>query len=90
MSAIVSKEEAAVLLALAENEEAMEVARKAVEDVLVEWRDSRLSQIRGNGLVIAESDGTPSDVIRFGMEVAMKIGLKAIAKTAHSSQSLDT
>lgn len=58
-----------------------EVARKAVEDMLIDWRDSRLSEpLRGNGLVIHERDGTASTVIRFGMETAMRVGMKAIVE----------
>jgi hypothetical protein len=56
-----------------------EIARKAVEDVLIDWRDSRLSELgRRNGLAVYEKDGTESCIIRFGMEVAMRIGVKAI------------
>ncbi len=58
----------------------MEIARKAVEDELIEWRDLRLSTLgRGNGLVIREYDRSLSSTIRFGMERAMVVGLKAIA-----------
>ena len=58
----------------------VEAARKAIEGVLVELRDARVSLVgRGNGLCIRERDGTPSDVIRLGAEDAMRIGLKAIA-----------
>lgn len=56
-----------------------EIARKAVEDVLIEFRDNRLSlPLRRNGLVVAEKDGTPSSVIRLGMEEALRIAIKAI------------
>ena len=65
---------------LANDDAMMEIARKAVEDVLIKWRDSRLSEIRGNGLVIREKDGNPSTVIRFGPETAVRIALRAIAK----------
>ena len=58
----------------------VEFGRKAMEDELVEWRNSRRSMFnRGNGLVIREKDGKDSDVIRFGPETALKIGLKAIS-----------
>jgi hypothetical protein len=57
----------------------LEVGRKAIEDMLVEWRDARLSEFnRGNGLVIRERDGRDSDVIRFGSETALRIGIKAM------------
>ncbi len=59
----------------------LEIGRKAVEDVLVDFRDNRISVIRGNGLVIREPDGTPSSVIRLGLEDALRIALIAIAKS---------
>lgn len=56
-----------------------EVGRKAVEDLLVEFRERRISLLgRGNGLVIRESDGTESPVIRLGMEQALRIAVKAM------------
>lgn len=66
---------------LVENKEMMEIARLAIEKELLEYRDLRISQpMRGNGLVIKEKDGAPSDVIRLGPEQALKIGLNAIIK----------
>jgi hypothetical protein len=66
---------------VADDDFLLEVARQAIEDALVDWRDDRLSELgRNNGLVIKERDGTSSDVIRFGAETAMRIGLKAIAE----------
>jgi Lar family restriction alleviation protein len=65
------------------SDEALEIGRKAIEDTLIEWRDERLSEpMRGNGLVIREKDGTKSDVIRFGPETALRIGLKAMLARA--------
>lgn len=59
----------------------LEVGRKAIEDVLIEWRDSRLSELgRNNGLVVKEKDGKDSSIIRFGPEMALSIGIKAILK----------
>ena len=61
--------------------EYLEIGRKAIEDVLVEWRDRRLSECtRGNGLVIREKGGGDSSIIRFGPETALRIGLKAMLK----------
>jgi len=68
------------LIRISEDGELLEIARKAVEDTLIKFRDSRISQIRGNGLVIREKNGKESYVIRLGVEEAMRIGLKAIAK----------
>lgn len=62
------------------DDDLIEVGRKAVENALVGYRNSRLSAFaRSNGLVIREPDGTDSSVIRFGPEVALQIGLRAIA-----------
>ena len=59
--------------------ESLEIGRKAIEDMLVEWRDSRLSEFnRGNGLVIREKDGRDSSIIRFGPETALRIGILAM------------
>lgn len=67
-------------------EEWLEVGRKAIEDALVEWRDERLSELnRANGCVIRERDGTPSNVIRFGPETALRIGYKAMLAAAPAS-----
>lgn len=69
------------LIEIADNGALLEVGRKAIEDVLVSWRDGRLSEFnRGNGLVIRERDGRDSNIIRFGPEMALRIGIKAIAE----------
>lgn len=62
-----------------------EIARKAVEDQLVELRDARISMLRRNGMVICEADGTPSSVIRLGAEDVVRIGLAAIAAARSTS-----
>ena len=70
-----------MLKEIVEDEQLLEVGRKAIEDVLVGWRDNRLSEFnRGNGLVIREKDGKDSSMIRFGPELALEIGLRAILK----------
>ncbi len=75
-----TEEQIKILKQVVENRQLLEVGRKAIEDILVEWRDSRLSEFyRGNGLVIREKDGKDSSIIRFGPETALRIGLKAIA-----------
>ncbi len=75
---------------VASSPELIEVARKAIEEQLQEWRDSRLSMMmRGNGLVIKEKDGSASHIIRFGPEQAMTIGLEAIAKHIEASKYCD-
>lgn len=66
---------------IADNTQLLGIARIAIERMLVEWRDERLSELgRNNGLVIREKDGKDSHIIRFGPETAVSIGLKAIAK----------
>jgi len=68
-----------IIKKIEDSNELLELGRKAIEDVLVEWRDNRMSQFnRGNGLVIREKDGKDSHIIRFGPETALRIGLKAI------------
>lgn len=80
--ALIAADRKHLVEALSENEELLEVGRKAIEDELIKWRDERLSMFnRGNGLVVREKDGKDSSIIRFGPETALKIGLKAIAKT---------
>ena len=69
----------AQLAEIASNPRLLEIGRKAIEDELVEWRDSRLSTMRNNGLVIREKNGEESSIIRFGPENALRIGLLAIA-----------
>lgn len=65
---------------LAGNEQMLEVGRCAIEQVLVEFRNNRISLLgRGNGLVIREKDGAGSAIIRLGPEDALRIGLRAIA-----------
>lgn len=63
---------------LIDNPELLEVARRAIEDTLIEFRDSRIAVLRNNGLVCKEKDGSPSHIIRFGPETALNIGLKAV------------
>ena len=67
--------------ALEPSDELLEIGRKAIEDVLIKWRNRRLCEFtRSNGLVIREKDGGDSSIIRFGPETALRIGLKAILK----------
>lgn len=70
-----------VLRRIAADEKLMyEVGRRAVEDVLVEHRDSRISFLfRNNGLVIKNADGTDSPVIRLTTEHAVAIAMRAMA-----------
>lgn len=68
------------LIALSRNDELLEVGRRAVEDALIDMRDSRMSMMRNNGLVVKERDGSPSSIIRLGTEQAISIALAAMAE----------
>lgn len=70
------------------SDEALEIGRRAVEDELVELRDARIGQLRNNGLVIKERDGSPSDIIRLGPEDALRIGLRAMLTSAPPAPSV--
>ena len=55
------------------------IARKAIEDELIEWRDNGMFVLRNNGFTIRYKDGSPNEIIRFGPEVGVRIALKALA-----------
>lgn len=61
-------------------DEELEIARLAVEDQLIFLRGARLSVLRRNGLVVYESDGTPSAIVRLATEDAIRIGVEAIQR----------
>lgn len=58
----------------------IELGRSSIEAELLELRDSRISMLRNNGLVVKEKDGSHSSIIRLGPEDALTIGLTAIDK----------
>lgn len=63
-----------------DNELLWTVPRRAIEEALVDFRDSGISLLgRNNGLVIKYKDGSSSDIIRLGPEDAVRIGLIALA-----------
>uniref|UniRef100_A0A6M3LBJ7 Uncharacterized protein n=1 Tax=viral metagenome TaxID=1070528 RepID=A0A6M3LBJ7_9ZZZZ len=70
-----------VLRRVAETPEILEVGRKAVEDVLVDFRDSCISlPLQGNGFAIRDKEGKAVGVlIRLGTADGLRIALKAIA-----------
>ena len=70
-----------ILNKIAHDDRLLEIGRQAIEEVLVDLRDSRISVLRNNGLVVKEQDGKESHIIRLGPEDALKIGLKAMAKS---------
>ena len=60
------------------NEEALTAAHLAVEDVLIDFRDSRMGVLGyANGFVVNERDGEPSPVMRLGTRDGLRIGIKA-------------
>lgn len=69
----------------------LEVGRAAIERLLVELRDGRISMVgRGNGLVIREKTGKESHAIRLGPEDGLRIGLEAIADHIEKSEEAPT
>ena len=76
---------------IAKDPQLMELGRFTVENELVEWRDSRLSELgRNNGLTIKEYDGSPSSIIRFGFENGLRLALFAIADELEEEENNDT
>ncbi len=68
------------------SDELLEIGRKAIENVLIKWRDGRLSEFtRSNGLVIREKGGGDSSIIRFGPETALRIGMEAMGRALKRS-----
>lgn len=64
------------------DEAALEAARRAVEDCLIDFRDRRVSvPFRGNGFVVRGADGLPSDVIRLSTADGLRIGIRTYLKT---------
>lgn len=77
----VQEAKAEALSETAESPEALERARRRVEDELVEWRDSGLSVLgRNNGLTIRGRGGEDSAIIRFGFEDGFRLALIAEAE----------
>ncbi len=56
---------------------ALEVARKAVEDRLIEMRDSSMFMLSNNGFVCKSFDGTPSSIIRLSTAFGLQLGIEA-------------
>ena len=55
--------------------EALEVARKKIEDILIKYRDSRIFVIGGNGFVVREQDGSDSSIMRLPTRDGLRIGI---------------
>ena len=60
------------------DDEALTAAHKAVEDVLIDFRDNRISMLlAANGFVVRERDGSDSSIIRLGTREGLGIGIEA-------------
>jgi hypothetical protein len=71
---------AEVLREAAEDPTLIEVARKHIEDFLIENRDDRIGILgRGNGFCVAERDGSPSSIIRLGTAEGIRMALRRMA-----------
>ena len=65
------------------NENALTAAHKAVEDVLVDFRDNGIGVLGpANGFVIKYRDGQLSDVMRLGTRDGLRIGIEAYLRAA--------
>lgn len=71
------------------DQRALAIARRSVEDLLVEFRDRRCSTISGNGLVILEADGTPSSTVRLSTRDGLQIGITAYLAATQSTNPKD-
>lgn len=69
------------------DERALSVARRVVEDVLVEFRDHGISTDSGNGLVIRSADGTSSSIQRLSTEDGLQIGISAYFAALHAIET---
>lgn len=68
---------------------ALEIARREVEDVLVDFRDNGRFMIGGNGFVIRNQDGSPSEIMRLSTAFGLRTGIKAyLAALANPQQCL--
>jgi hypothetical protein len=59
-------------------DEELEIARKAIEDELIERRSRRISVLRNNGLVCKESNGASSSIIRLSSVDALRLAVEVI------------
>jgi len=70
---------------IALDETALTAAHCAVEDVLIELRDARISAMGpANGFVVREADGEMSGVMRMGTRHGLRIAIQAyLAAVTH-------
>jgi hypothetical protein len=65
------------------DEAALTAAHVAVEDTLIEFRDSRLSVIGpANGFIVKERNGADSPIMRLGTRDGLRIAIKTYLAAA--------
>lgn len=70
------------------DEKALTAAHLAVEDVLIDFRDRRLSVMGpANGFVVREKDGRESSIMRLGTRDGLRIAIAAYLKATKGPSS---
>lgn len=70
------------------DESALTAAHVAVEDVLIDFRNERISVLGpANGFVVREFDGTPSGIMRLGTRDGLRIAIKAYLSAAQAGEA---
>ena len=69
------------------DDRAVAVARRVIENMLVEFRDLRISVDCDNGLVIRERNGTPSNVTRISTRDGLTMGISAYLAALHAIET---
>lgn len=81
----------AVLRRIADDPELMTAVHLAVEDHLIELRDSGMiiggpSGLPANGFAVRNKDGSPSEIIRLGTRLGIQYALNALAARIDSQE----
>lgn len=68
------------------DESALTAAHLAIEDTLVDLRDSRIGVLgRANGFVVNERDGSPSAIMRIGTRDGLRIAIRAYLEAVNGA-----
>jgi hypothetical protein len=60
------------------DENALTAAHLAVEEILIDLRDSRIGiHGPGNGFIVKERDGSPSSIMRLGTRDGLRVAINA-------------
>jgi len=87
MDKSIGPDAAALLRKIAEDHELMTAAHLAIENKLIDLRDSGIMiGVHANGLVVRGKDGSASEVIRMGTRMGIVMALKAIADHIEAPQ----